>query len=177
MGSDPPRIVDTGDTMAVKAHLDEEIVKIFMDMGWAEDYFWYNIKLVLLVLATCIALLAQFYPAPYPENRGLLAICVVSFFILNGVLQLISYFVDQDKIAILIRPKYPGIVIRSSFPRFQVTYTATLETSKDGVVLAKFEHSIAEYFTAKGEFAELVFARDVQKWYKTATAKAGKAQS
>ena len=41
-----------------------------------------------LGLLTCAtALLAQFYPKPFPENYWLLVACVVVYFLLNTVLQ------------------------------------------------------------------------------------------
>lgn len=50
-----------------------------MDAGWEENYFWYNIKMILLLLATGVALLAQFYPVPYPESRQLLLCCCIIY--------------------------------------------------------------------------------------------------
>ncbi len=58
-----------------------------------------NIKLILMFISCIAALVAQFYPIPFPQNRWLLFICCSTYFILSSVLQFIISFVDCDTVA------------------------------------------------------------------------------
>lgn len=49
--------------------------QVLQDEGFNEEHFWSNVKLVLLTAASAVALIAQFYPMPFPESRTLLATC------------------------------------------------------------------------------------------------------
>ena len=49
--------------------------QVLQDEGFEEEHFWSNVKLVLLTAASAVALIAQFYPMPFPESRTLLATC------------------------------------------------------------------------------------------------------
>lgn len=100
-------------------------------------------------------MIAQFAPLPFPESRPVLGICGSLYFVLSGILQLITTYVDKDAIlwtrplaeATTQRkqqqPQQPkhkqqpqqqpqqhqdcGICVRSNFPRFSEFYTVTLE--------------------------------------------------
>jgi hypothetical protein len=59
-----------------------------------------NMKLMLMFLACVAAMIAQFYPVPFPENRMILGVCCGSYFFMSCVLQYVVSFIDQDTIAI-----------------------------------------------------------------------------
>jgi hypothetical protein len=69
-------------------------------MGYDVNYRSDNMKLLLMFLACVAAMIAQFFPVPFPENRMILGICCGSYFLMSCVLQYIVTFVDQDTIAI-----------------------------------------------------------------------------
>ena len=69
-------------------------------MGYDVNYGSDNMKLLLMLLACVAAMIAQFYPIPFPENRAILGICCGSYFAMSCVLQFIVTFIDKDTIAI-----------------------------------------------------------------------------
>ena len=131
-----PVNVDTGDSVKVKQTLDEAAVKAVLDHGYEEHHTLDNIKLLLMLVACAFAMVAQFWPIPFPKSRPLLGICCSMYFCLSGILQLVVWFVERDAIMFTTtampivegappKPKRDGqpeigLRIRSSFPRFQV---------------------------------------------------------
>merc|ERR1719454_679468 len=71
--------INTGDGVTLKAQLDDNIIKVLGETGFTEDHFWSNVKLLLLSGASIVALVAQFYPMPFPDSRTLLAVCCVLY--------------------------------------------------------------------------------------------------
>jgi signal peptidase complex subunit 2 len=70
------------------------------EMGYDVNYRSDNMKLMLMLLACVAAMIAQFFPIPFPENRMVLGICCGSYFAMSCVLQYIVTFVDKDTIAL-----------------------------------------------------------------------------
>ena len=60
--------------------------------------FWGNVKLVCMVVASCLALLGQFGPFPLPAHRTTIAAIVVTFFLIMGFVGVIALVVDRDYI-------------------------------------------------------------------------------
>jgi hypothetical protein len=63
-----------------------------------------NLKLLLGYVAVAFALLAQFYPKPWPETWALTAACVAMYAILSSTQQLMLWYYDMDAAAIT-RPR------------------------------------------------------------------------
>lgn len=158
--------INTGDGVTLKAQLDDNIIKVLGETGFTEDHFWSNVKLLLLSGASIVALVAQFYPMPFPDSRTLLAVCCVLYLVFNVVLQVITWFVEQDKIAVM-RTKVGAdelrLVVRTSLPRFNHMYTVQLEDAATGKQLAKLEKSVGCYYTEEGEYAHELFEADVNR--------------
>ncbi|EWM25703.1 Signal peptidase complex subunit 2 [Nannochloropsis gaditana] len=127
-----PLHIDTGDQMKVKQVLDEAVVKAIVDAGYEENFFYDNIKLALMVIACVFALIAQFYPMPFPESRPLLGVCCLAYFLASTIIQLIVSYVEQDTI-LTTQPLRSGgkageaLKVRTQFPRFQDEYTVFVE--------------------------------------------------
>ena len=71
---DPPVNVDTGDSVKVKQTLDEAVVKAVLDHGYEEHHTLDNAKLLLMLVACSFAMVAQFWPIPFPKSRPLLGV-------------------------------------------------------------------------------------------------------
>ena len=95
-----------------------------------ENYFYDNIKLTLMLVACAFAMVAQFYPMPFPESRPLLGVCCLAYFLASTIIQLIVSYAEQDAI-LTTQPleggKEGGLRVRTQFPRFQDEYTVILE--------------------------------------------------
>lgn len=98
-----PQVIETGDSVKVKQVLDESTVTAVNEAGYSIDYSWDNKKLFLMFISCVFALVAQFYPMPFPQSRVLLAVCCGAYFILSSVLQFIVTFVDKDTILFVKR--------------------------------------------------------------------------
>ena len=100
--------VDLGDVIKMKQVLDEAVSAALLenpadnvyDIGihLVEDTAWDNMKLCIMAAACLFAMVAQFAPLPFPESRPVLGVCGTLYFVLSGVLQYITTFIDQDAI-------------------------------------------------------------------------------
>ncbi len=160
-----PQIIETGDSIKVKQVLDDALMDIVKNprCGYIHNHYWENIKLSIMAAACIFALLAQFYPLPFPASRPLLGVCCAMYFILSGVLQGLVTFIDKDCILILKgKTGGPGPCrIRTRFPRFQETYTFIIEDIADPKKSTEAAMYVGRYFTERGEFDEARFTDDV----------------
>ena len=106
-----PFVIETGDSVKVKQVLDEATITAVEDAGYEPNYRWENIKLFLMFISCVFAMVAQFFPMPFPASRPLLAVCCASYFIISSVLQFFVTFVDKDTI-LFTKPKEVSNVAR-----------------------------------------------------------------
>lgn len=144
-------------------------------LGFVEDETIVNVKLLLMTVACCFALVAQFGDIPFPEGRYLLAACCGAYFAVSGVLQLIATFVEKD---ILMETKKGAagngkafIRLRTAMGRYEDRWTLILEADpkiygdaggKNNVVHKK-ELYVGDFFYSDGVFAEEAFHAAVQE--------------
>lgn len=99
-----PFTIETGDSVKVKQVLDDATIKAITEGGYEANYSWENIKLLMMFVACVFAMVAQFFPMPFPDSRPLLAVCCAAYFIISTILQYIVTFVDKDTI-LFTKPK------------------------------------------------------------------------
>ena len=91
--SEPPQIIETGDSVKVKQVLDDATMEAVSKLlfiysilsgqhqikscGYDQNYSWENLKLFLMFLSCLFAVVAQFFPIPFPKSRPLLGVCCV----------------------------------------------------------------------------------------------------
>ena len=156
------------DVPSYKRVLDEALLSA-LERGalLEEDLSYGNAKLLIMAAASASAVIAQLWPLPFPDNRALLCVCVVIYFGLSGVYQVLTSFVDQDFI-FTSKPRKAAaggrapVVVRASLSRFSERYTAIVECPR-GREVSRMELALGGLFTAGGEFAELKFEREVQR--------------
>jgi signal peptidase complex subunit 2 len=171
--------VDLGDMVKMKQVLDETVAAAVLDQEVEEDYRWDNLKLTIMTAACAFAMVAQFAPLPFPESRMVIGFCGCMYFVLSGVLQLITTFFDKD--AILLTKFKPdssnadlraqGIRVRSNLPRFSEWYTVILEfnlpSDRSGKEPPKVEQmwSVGQFFDKEGYFDEAGLTTEVEKLF------------
>jgi signal peptidase complex subunit 2 len=166
--------VDLGDMVKLKQILDESVASAILEQ-MEEDYRLDNFKLAVMVSACIFAVVAQFAPIPFPESRPLLGICCCIYFILSGVLQLITTFIDKDSI-LLTKPlakndknrdmEKHGVRVRSQLPRFSEWYTVILEfQGQENSPLVEQKWSVGQFFDKEGMFDEIGLMKEVQSLY------------
>ncbi len=155
----PPHVIETGDSVKVKQVLDDATIAAIVDAGYVADYSWENWKLLLMLFSCVSAMVAQFYPTPFPASRLLLAICCAAYFIISSALQFIVTFVDKDTI-LFTKPSNgfgEAMRIRTTFPRFQEYFTLTVQYKDplraQSATIGKMY--VGKYFTSKGEFEQV----------------------
>mmetsp|Transcript_5605 Transcript_5605/g.5800 ORF Transcript_5605/g.5800 Transcript_5605/m.5800 type:complete len:193 (-) Transcript_5605:191-769(-) len=160
------QIIETGDSVKVKQVLDDATMEAVVEAGYDHNYEWENIKLALMLLSCLFAVTAQFYPMPFPQSRPLLGICCISYFILSSVLQFMVSYIDKDMIMYTKQKpdsEDPPLVIRTSFPRFQETFTLIIQYKKPNSPETTGRMYVGKYFTQKGEYDKVGFMKDVKK--------------
>jgi signal peptidase complex subunit 2 len=171
--------VDLGDMVKMKQVLDETVAAAILDQELEEDYRWDNLKLAIMTAACAFAMIAQFAPLPFPESRMVIGLCGCMYFVLSGVLQLITTFIDKDAI-LLTRPKPDssnpdlrahGIRVRSNLPRFSEWYTVILEfnvpSDRSGKEPRRFEQvwSVGQFFDKEGYFDEAGLTTEIDNLF------------
>ena len=166
--------VDLGDMIKLKQILDEAVAAAVLE-HIEEDYALDNIKLAIMVAACLFAVVAQFAPLPFPDSRFLLGLCCCCYFILSGVLQLITTFIDQDAI-LLTKPKETsknkdlkkyGIRVRSQFPRFSEFFTVVLEyQGLENSPYVEQQWSVGQFFDKEGFFDEIGLQLEIDSLFK-----------
>ncbi|KAJ6847486.1 putative signal peptidase complex subunit 2 [Iris pallida] len=71
-----PKKANLLDPHSIKHLLDESVTEIVTSKGFPEDFRTANVRLGIGSLIIGVALLAQFYPKKFPENRDFLLICI-----------------------------------------------------------------------------------------------------
>lgn len=117
-----------------------------------------------MALSCVFAMVAQFYPIPFPDSRPLLGACCAIYFILSGVLQYIMTFIDKDTI-LFTKPNKTTkdeLRIRTAFTRFQEYFSLIVEDRNDSSRATTAKMYVGRYFTLKGEYDEERFKSDVK---------------
>jgi signal peptidase complex subunit 2 len=177
--------VDLGDMVKLKQVLDEAAAAAILELQ-PEDYKWDNFKLVIMFTACLFACMAQFAPLPFPESRPVLGVCGTAYFVLSGVLQLITTFIDKDSILLTLPLPVPdtfarnlkvpnpdllvtGLRVRSALPRFSEWYTVTIEFQlpEDQAATRQVHQrwSIGQFFDKEGYFDETGFMQQATELY------------
>ncbi|URE18087.1 Signal peptidase complex subunit [Musa troglodytarum] len=152
-----PKKTNLLDHHSIKHLLDESVAEVVKSRGYAEDLRLSNVRLLIGSVIIAIALLAQFYPKKFPENRDFLIF--------------ISYTKEKNAILFTYPPagsfNSTGLVVSSKLPRFSDMYTLTIASAdpksisaNKPVVLTK---SVTKWFTKDGVLVEGLFWKDVEK--------------
>lgn len=166
--------VDVGDMVKLKQILDETVACTILE-NVKEDYRIDNAKLGVMAAACLFAVVAQFAPIPFPESRPVLGVCCCIYFVLSGILQFITTFIDKDCI-LLTRPletasntnmQEYGLRVRSALPRFSEFYTLTLQfQNMPDTPQVTQKWSVGNFFDVEGMFDEVGLMQAVQEVYK-----------
>jgi len=157
----PPSRPVLYEAISYKRILDDTLHSFVEVPAFKEDLSYHNFKILVMAVSSVSALIAQFYPIPFPGNRLILLVCVMIYFALSGVYQFLVTFVDRDSVSTFISGK-KEVILRSTLHKYSDEYTAIVECPS-GNEIAKFTRSIGNYFTKEGDYAEQVFKKDIEK--------------
>ncbi|KAK9683499.1 hypothetical protein RND81_10G145500 [Saponaria officinalis] len=165
-----PKKCNLLDHHSIKHLLDETVTDIVKSRGYVEDVRLSNVRLLMGSLIIIVALVAQFYPKKFPENRDFLIGCIILYVVLNVVLQLIMYRKEKNAIMFTYPPpgsfNTTGLIVSSKFPRFSDMYTLTIESADPKSISAnkpvELTKSVTKWFTKDGVLVEGLFWKDVE---------------
>ncbi|BAF09079.1 signal peptidase complex subunit 2 [Oryza sativa Japonica Group] len=159
------------DPYSIKHLLDETVSEVAKSKGYPEDARLSNRRLAVGAAVIAVALLAQFYPRKFPENRDVLLACIALYAALNVALQIVTYTKEKNAILFTYPPagsfNRTGLVISSKLPRLSDMYTLTIASadphSKSSSEPVHFTKSVTKWFTKDGVLVEGLFWKDVEK--------------
>lgn len=165
-----PKKCNLLDHNSIKHLLDETVTDIVKSRGYVEDVRLSNIRLLMGSVIIIVALVAQFYPKKFPDNRAFLIGCIILYVVLNVLLQFIMYRKEKNAIMFTYPPpgsfNTTGLIVSSKFPRFSDMYTLTIESADPKSISAnkpvELTKSVTKWFTQDGVLAEGLFWKDVE---------------
>jgi len=114
-------------------------------------------------ISVALALTAQFYPAPFPDNYYILIVCCSTYFVCSSILQYIATFKEKDFVLSAFIDAQNQIHIKSTLPRYDYTYTITMRSdSGEEIKLSKL---FSSWFDVDGVLHEDLFLQDIKKMH------------
>eukprot|EP00759_Apiculatamorpha_spiralis_P057420 PhF_6_TR8646/c0_g1_i2/m.13507/K12947/SPCS2, SPC2; signal peptidase complex subunit 2 len=173
---DPEPAVMVTDTLRVHRRLDEAVIDILNSKNIPQDMMIPNLRQVFGTIAIIIAVIAHYYPIPFPFNRTLLFWCAISYFLISAVLQVATFYLDGPVLFVSHPlPSLGGARLRveTSLPRYVSKFTMKFSlvepTGKVGAYVgvtrdtAVVESGIGRYFTQGGLLYAPRLIQDVEE--------------
>lgn len=170
-----PVKIDKWDGSAVRNALDDAVKKVMTEkFKYVESHWLADGRLAICTIAVGAAMFALLwdYWYPFPESKPILIACVLSYFILMGVLTLYTTFLEKGIFLVAVQKDPSGLdpdsvwAVSSSLKRYDDMYHLQAHY-RDGKTRktreATLEKSIASWFDEKGHLLYDLFDPEVTK--------------
>jgi len=114
-------------------------------VGFEEDHFWTNIRIIVCIICCSFGAYAQF-GAKFPDDRMLIMFCVAGYFGFSGVLNLIDYFVIKTSV-MHIQINNELVFVDVNVEHFSTECTIALRSAAATVT---HKEQVTKYFDSEG---------------------------